>query len=127
MRSPTTKIHVLEEIWHVPRGFGAAYRRVLRDHLARQTAGEPDELISAAIDLLALIGYHATVEQVTGWNLRKRVEAIVYAGLEYARASDNPVPRHPRPDWLPMQPWKGAPHDGSALTGPCGTLIVERS
>lgn len=128
----TTKIRVLDETWKVPRGFGAAYRRVLKDHFTLIAAGEPGTLISEVIDLLALIGYDATVDQVADWDLRRRVEAVIYAATEHARASDNPVQRHPRPIWLPDQPWKGPPADVSriradlrgAFAGPSGTPIV---
>ena len=129
----TTKIRVLDETWRVPRGFGAAYRRVLKDHFALIAAGEPGKLISEVIDLLALIGYDATVDQVADWDLRRRVEAVIYAATEHARASDNPVQRHPRPSWLPDQAWQGPPADVSriradlrgAFSGPSGTPIVE--
>ena len=127
----TTKIRVLDETWRVPRGFGAAYRRVLKDHFKLIAAGEPGKLISEVIDLLALIGYEATVEQVADWDLRKRVEAVIYAATEYARASDNPIRRHPRLSWLP-EPWKGPPADVSRIradlrgvfAGPSGTPIL---
>lgn len=127
-----TKIRVLDETWKVPRGFGAAYRRVLKDHFALMAAGKPGKLISEVIDLLALIGYEATVDQVADWDLRRRVEAVIYAATEHARASDNPVQRHPRPSWLPEQPWKGPPVNVSgiradlrgAFAGPSGTPIV---
>ena len=126
----TTKIRVLDETWRVPRGFGAAYCRVLKDHFKLIAAGEPGKLISEVIDLLALIGYEATIEQVADWDLRKRVEAVIYAATEYARASDNPIQRHPRLSWLP-EPWKGPPADTSriradlrgAFAGPSGTPI----
>lgn len=128
----TTSIRVLDQTWRVPRGFGAVYRRVLKDHFALIAAGEPGKLISEVIDLLALVGYEATVEQVADWDLRRRVEAVIYAANEYARASDNPVQRHPRPSWLP-NPWQGPPRDVSrvredlrgAFAGPRGTPIVE--
>ena len=85
------------ETWHVPRGFGAVYRRVLADHWKLIAAGKPGKITSSVIDLLALIGYEATPEQVIDWDLRKRVEAVIYAGTEHLRASDNPIQRHPRP------------------------------
>ena len=129
-----TKIRVLDETWRVPRGFGAAYRRVLKDHFVLIAAGEPGKLISEVIDLLALIGYEATVDQVADWDLRRRVEAVIYAATEYARASDNPVQRYPQPSWLP-KPWQGPPADTSRLradlrgvfAGPSGTPIEERA
>jgi hypothetical protein len=128
----TTAIRVLDENWCVPRGFGAVYRRVLKDHFALIAAGEPGKLISEVIDLLALVGYDATADQVAGWDLRKRVEAVIYAANEHLRASDNPIQRYPRPSWLP-NPWQGPPADTSrirpdlrgAFAGPGGTSIAE--
>lgn len=129
----TTEIRVLKETWDVPRGFGAVYRRTLKDHFAQIAAGKPGTMISEVVDLLALIGYSVTREQVASWNLRKRVEAVIYAATEHLRASDNPIQRHPRPSWLPEQPWQGPPTDVSkiredlrgAFAGPSGTPIVE--
>jgi hypothetical protein len=121
----TTKIRVLDERWHVPRGFGAAYQRVLRDHFSQLSAGEPSKFISKVIDLLGLVGYEASLEQVSSWDLRRRVEAVVYAGTEHARASDNSVRRHPRPRWLPERAWQGADQGAGAFSGPRGTPIVE--
>jgi hypothetical protein len=123
----TTTIRVLKETWRVPRGFGAVYRRVLKDHFALIAAGTPGKLISEVIDLLALIGYDATAEQVAEWDLRKRVEAVIYAATEHARASDNPVPRYPRPSWLPERSWQGLERGEGAFAGPSGTPIVEAS
>ncbi len=127
MKMLTTKIRVLDETWRVPRGFGAVYRRVLRDHFALIAAGEPGKFISEVIDLLALVGYHTTVEQVAGWDLRRRVEAVVYAANAHARASDNPIQRYPRPSWLPERPWQGPDLGKGAFAGPSGTLILEAS
>jgi len=129
--SKTTKIRVLDETWSVPRGFGAAYRRVLKDHFKLIADGKPGKLIREVIDLLALVGYHATIEQVADWDLRRRVEAVIYAANEHLRASDNPIQRYPKPKWLPEDPWKGPPADVSAIRsdlrgafqGPSGTPI----
>lgn len=131
MKKRTTKIRVLGETWRVPRGFGAAYRRAAKHDLELALAAKPGKVIGHIIDLLALVGYHATLEQVADWDLRKRVEAVVYAGNEYLRASDNPLPRHPLPSWLPKEPWKGPPIDTSrirpglrgAFAAPSGTPI----
>lgn len=123
----TTAIRVLDETWRVPRGFGAAYHRVLKDHFALIAAGEPGKLISDVIDLLALVGYTATVAQVADWDLRRRVEAVIYAATEYARASDNPIQRHPRPSWLPAIPWQGPQRGEGAFAGPSGTPVGEGS
>ena len=127
----TTTIRVLNETWRVPRGFGATYYRVLKEHFDLIEAGEPGKQISEVIDLLALVGYHATFEQVVHWDLRRRVEAVVFAATEHASAGDNPVQRHPRPRWLPEQAWQGPPVDVSgiradlrgAFAGPSGTPI----
>ncbi len=113
MKKRTTTISVRGETWRVPRGFGFAYRVTAQE-------GAP---VSAVVDLLALVGYAATPAQVRGWNLRRRVEAIVHAGFEYARASDNPVRRHPRPRWLPKHPWQGSWRGKGAFAGPTGTSI----
>jgi len=127
----TTTIRVLGETWRVPRGFGSSYRRAAKHDLTLARAAKPGEVIGGIIDLLALIGYDATVAQVADWDLRKRVEAVIYAATEHARASDNPVQRHPRPSWLPERPWQGPPTDVShiradlrgAFAGPSGTPI----
>ncbi len=116
-----TKIRALNETWDVPQGFGASYLRLLRDYAARIETDSPGVLISEVTGLLGLVGYHVTPEQITGWGLRRRVEAVIYAATEHARASDNPVPRHPRPSWLPELPWQG-PELGD---GPSGTSVEE--
>lgn len=129
---PTTKVRVRHEIWCVPKGFGAAYRREVARQLELIGAGKPGEVVSIVSDLLALVGYEAAREQIADWNLRKRVEAVIYAATEHARASDNPVQRHPRPSWLPDRPWQGPPADVSriradlrgAFAGPRGTPLA---
>ena len=126
-KQPTTKIRVLDETWRVPRGFGAMYRRVLKDHFELLAAGEPGKLLSEVIDLLALVGYHATIAQVADWDLRRRVEAVIYAANVHARASDNPIQRYPRPSWLPQDPWKGPGTDAGSFWGPGGTPIPMES
>ena len=121
----TTTIRVLGKTWRVPRGFGRVYMRIVKDDLSRAGAGKPGEAISSVVDLLALVGYEATRAQVADWDLRRRVEAVVYAATEHARASDNPVQRHPRPNWLPERPWQGPWSGKGAFAGPSGTPIVE--
>ena len=122
-RARVTKIKVLDETWRVPRGFGRASARAAKDDLARARAAKPGEVIGTVIDLLALVGYHATIEQVADWDLRRRVEAVIYAATEHARASDNPIQRHPRPSWLPVDPWKGPQCGEGVFLGPGGTPI----
>lgn len=112
--SATTTIRVRGETWQVPRGFGVEYLR----------HAELDGDHRVLVDLLALIGYAATEEQIAGWNLRRRVEASVYAANVHARASDNPIPRHPPLAWLP-DPWKGPWAGEGAFSGPTGTPIPE--
>lgn len=118
----TTCIHVAGTIWHVPRGFGRTYRHAAREDLAATRAGEPGGALQLLVDVLALVGYAATTEQVAGWDLRRRVETFVHAATEHARASDNPVPRHPRPTWLP-DPWRGPWIGTGAFAGPSPTEI----
>ena len=131
MKKRTTKIRVLDQIWHVPRGFGRAYAQTAKEDLALAAKPKPGKVIGTIIDLLALVGYSATIEQVADWDLRKRVEAVVWAVNEYLRASDNPIQRHPPLPWLPKDPWQGPPADVSriradlrgAFAGPSGTPI----
>jgi hypothetical protein len=119
----TTTIRVNGEIWKVPRGFGRVYARAVKADLNLIRAGKPGEVIGGIRDVLALVGYEATIEQVADWSLRKRVEASIYAATEYARAGDNPVQRHPRPSWLPADPWKGPQRGEGVFGGPGGTPI----
>lgn len=115
-----TRIRVLGETWSVPRGFGAAYKRFARDFTKSN-----DRVIIAC---LALVGYAATEEQVKQWPSRKRVEAAVYAATEHARASDNPILRHPRPRWLPEKPWDGPTYAvGNFFDGPSPTPVLEEA
>lgn len=118
-KARVTKIKVRGEMWSVPRGFGRVYRDTALDY----TALPADRQISEVIDLLALVGYHVIEAQVSEWNLRKRCEAVIYAATEHARASDNPVQRHPRPSWLPRDPWQGPPRGEGVFLGPSGTPV----
>ena len=43
MKQRTTKIRVLNETWKVPRGFGAVYQRMIKEHLALIAAGKPEK------------------------------------------------------------------------------------
>jgi hypothetical protein len=126
-KTATTAIRVLGETWRVPRGFGRVYADTAKHDLALALAVKPGEVIGIVIDLLGLVGYTATIEQVANWDLRRRVEAIVYASTEHARASDNPVRRHPRPSWLPERSWQGPEKGEGVFAGPSGTPIVEAS
>jgi hypothetical protein len=93
-----------------PKGFKGRYS---------ETAADP---ASPAVlsDLLGLVGYDVASSVVESWCLLWRVEAEVWAVVEHARASDNPIRRHPRPNWLP-EPWKGVSSDGWTANG--GTCI----
>lgn len=103
-----------------PRGFGAAYRRAMREPLKAH----------ALSDLLALIGYDAAPEVIERWSAIQRAQAQVYATNVHLRAGDNAIQRHPRPDWMP-EPWQGDPpcldhirEDlRGAFEGPGGTPI----
>jgi hypothetical protein len=94
---PTVFIIVNGERWSVPRGFGVAYKRAAR-------AGGPTW--DCLRDILELVGFTATKEQIEGWPLIRRVEAEVYAVSVHLRAGDNPTPVPPRPTWFP-DPWCG--------------------
>lgn len=106
----TTTIVVNGERLKVPRGFGAAYKREAARQLAAIGAGKPGEITYTIKDIMSLVGYAPTVEAIANWPLLKRVEAVVYAANVHARASDNPIQRHPVPKWLAkVVPWCGPP------------------
>lgn len=119
----TTTITVLGERWDVPRGFGALYRRAARDQLAALAKGRPGEVIGGLRSIMRLVGYEASIATVADWPLRKRLEAEIYCATEYARASDNPVRRHPKPAWLPV-PWQGPWAGEGAFAGPTPTVVA---
>lgn len=121
----STRIRVQGVTWWVPRGFGRAYAQAAKDDLSLDGAANPGEVIEQIVSLLALIGYSATTQQVAGWDLRRRVEAVIYASVIHAHAGDNPVRRHPRPAWIPKQPWQGPQCGHGAFAGPGGTPIPE--
>ena len=95
-----------------PRGFAAAYKRA-----AAELATGP-----VLRDLLALIGYSASLRTIARWPVAKRVEAEVYAVRVHLRASDNPVRVPPRPAWMP-DPWKGRKQGRGIWTQPKGTVL----
>jgi hypothetical protein len=119
----TTTIHAFGDVWRVPRGFGRAYRTVVHEHVKWISDGKPGKVITDILAVIELIGYTATREQIADWNARRRVEACVYAATEYARASDNPVQRHPRPSWLIEEPWRGPERGKGVWRGPAPTSI----
>lgn len=102
------------ETWEVPRGFGATYQRIAQ------------RAVSARVlrDIISLVGYTATDETIAGWDARKRVELIAYAANCHARASDNPIQRHPPLPWLP-EPWQGDGWSRGYVTGPGPTVIAD--
>ena len=120
----TVKIRVQGENWRVPRGFGRAYLRAAEDAIKLVDRGEENLVLQSIVDVLSLVGYHTTIDQVAGWDLRRRVEAMVHASVEHARASDNPIQRHPPLSWLPEQPWQGPWCGEGAFAGPSGTPIA---
>ena len=119
----TTTIRAFGDAWRVPRGFGRVYRDVAHDHMQWLSQGKPGKVTDDVIAVIELVGYTATRDQVAEWNARQRVEACVWAATEYARASDNPVQRHPRPAWLRQDPWKGPERGKGVWQGPSPTLI----
>lgn len=112
--SQHTVIRVDGVDWSVPRGFGLEYRR----HAALDLSGEPWVIV----DLLALVGYAVTEQQVAGWSRRRRVEASVWAANVHARASDVPAQRHPDLPWLP-RPWAGPWSNDGIMSGPSPTVV----
>jgi len=112
--TPTTTVRINGAAWDVPRGFGREYVR----HAKLEAKADA----SVLVDLLALIGYSATEVQIASWDLRRRVEASVYAATVHARASDNPIQRHPPLAWLP-EPWKGPWVGEGAFAGATQTAI----
>lgn len=96
--------------WSVPRGFGVAYREEAERQLKLFWQHKPGKMIDAVIDMMALIGYGPTRKAVADWDLRRRVEAIVYATNVHLRAGDNIIRRHPELPWLrDVEPWQGPP------------------
>lgn len=93
-----------------PRGFKGAYERVAKDPASAQVLS----------DILSLVGFDVAPEVVELWPLEKRVEAEVWACREHAVASDNPLRRHPKPEWLP-EPWQGP--DRGGVWGPAPTRV----
>ncbi len=112
------------EHWEVPRGFGSQYRDAAREQLAELAKGKPGEVIGRIRDLLVLIGYEASTSVVAEWDLRKRVEAEVYALNVHLRASDNPIQAHPKLAWLP-DPWKGEPDEENFVWGSASPTVLQ--
>ena len=98
----------------VPWGFGRCYREVEKD-LA------PPEVLR---DILELVGYTADPTEIARWPVFRRIEAQVYAGNEHLSASDNPVMRHPKPEWFgALEPWKGPVRGEGVFAGPGPTVL----
>lgn len=94
----STAIRVDGQTWFVPRGFGTWYKAYAKGELTP----------SCIRDCIELIGYTASDKEIEYWGKLKRVQAIVYAVNVHLRASDNPIRRHPKPDWITVDPWKGS-------------------
>ena len=109
------RVSVNGHVLFAPRGFGASYKRAAADPC------EPDVLR----DILELVGWTAEPEQIAKWPLARQVEALVHAANVSARASDNPVQRHPEPSWFP-EPWKGKGGRGEGIfEGPAPTPLPD--
>lgn len=102
----------LESVSWAPPGYKRNYRNLAKDPAA------PGVLV----DLLALVGYAATAEQISAWPLRARVEAEAYAVFVHVSASDNVARRHPKPTWFP-EPWLGPPAGEGLFASPMGTEL----
>jgi len=119
-RQRFVKIDVAGQGWTVPFGFGAAYKR------CASITGEPRQAAETVRDILELVGYTADVEAILAWPLLKRVEAEVYCASVHMRASDNPTPVPPRPEWM-GEAWKGQGTDGfgdGLFGGPGATVLT---
>lgn len=112
----TVLVRAFGETWAVPRGFGDAFREEARAQAELIDRGRTSPIFENLIDLMGLVGFEVARAAVVTWTNRQRVEAMVYAGREHLSASDNPVRRLPRPEWLP-EPWRG-PHDDFGARGP---------
>lgn len=124
MKKKTTKILVNSCVWHVPRGFGRVYRDFAHDELELAGLLHIPTIIGQIRRTLERVGYTASTATITNWPLRQRVEARVWASIEHARASDNPIPRHPPLPWLEkLKPWQGAWQGEGAFAGPTPTEI----
>lgn len=117
-RVTTIKVPGGEE-WEVPFGFGRTYR----DEAERQDSAQAESIVEDIQTMLGLIGYEASGETILKWSFRKRVELIVYAANSHIRASDNPVPRHPKLDWLP-EPYRGPERGEGTFQGPGPTMLT---
>ncbi len=103
----TTAIRAFGQTWHVPRGFGRVYRRFVKEDERNIACGTPGKITLDTITILELVGYTSTVHVVADWPARKRIEAVIWAATEHARAGDNPVRRFPKPAWLTAKAWAG--------------------
>lgn len=121
---PVTLIRVNGERWRVPRGFGRMYVVVARNHTRAVAEGRLEQWIVALRDMLELVGYTADPATLAAWPLRKLVEADIYAANVALRASDNPIQRHPRPEWLTAESWKGPTIGDGIMSCPSPTVIA---
>lgn len=83
--------------YDAPEGFKAEYRRVAKRIATPQVLS----------DILGLIGYDAKPSEIKEWPVEKRIQLEVYAVNVHLRASDNPIRKHPKPEWLPDASEKG--------------------
>lgn len=109
-----TSITVHGEQWDVPFGFGREYTRALKSEARLLAKGSPGQVIELIRNQRELIGYTASIESISNWPHRKRIEASVYASNIHLRASDNIMRAHPKPEWLP-EPWAGGRHRTNLL------------
>lgn len=118
----TTTIIVSGDKWDVPRGFGAAYLREADYQVDLLRSKKPAELLDRVRGCLGLVGYTASIDTVSDWPLRKRVEFVIWAQYVHLKASDNAVQVPPRPAWLP-EPWSG-PEQGEGVFATNPTVLT---
>lgn len=116
----TVEIDVHGATWKVPFGFGRAYRDSAKAW--HPAICKPGKEVAILRDIMNLVGYDAPLETIIEWDLRKRVELLVYCANVHARAGDNICPRHPPLAWLP-EPWTGPRQGKGVFEGP-GPMVL---
>lgn len=66
--------------------------------------------------MLGLVGYDPDAAWLGNLTDQEARDAEWWAGMLHLRASDNPVRRYPRPEFLP-EPWEGEPTEAGNLWG----------
>jgi hypothetical protein len=73
----------------------------LLDMAAAHFAGIEASAHNAVRDILLLVGIHLGLDVIAGWTDQQRAQAEDWASREHLSASDNPIHRVPKPEFLP--------------------------